>query len=145
MIVVLKSTALCLMLYHNFCNILILLFYFIFYFTCPIMCYVRFALCWMRKIIFAVLLFWRKAQIQDAIFPLFEQLSQTSWHACCPPPPDLKKLVFLRSYDVPAVWSQMAHCVDANLFGQAPSTMSCIENAVSKCRFCSIIFNIFWS
>ena len=36
-------------------------------------------------------------------------------------------------------------CVDANLFGQAPSTMSCIENTVSKCRFCSIIFNIFWS
>ena len=62
-----------------------------------------------------------------------------------PPPPDLKKLVFLRSYDVPAVWSQMARCVDANLFGQAPSTMSCIENTVSKCRFCSIIFNIFWS
>ena len=79
--------------------------------------------------------------------PFFLCLNSWARHHSMPvaPPPDLKKLVFLRSYDVPAVWSQMARCVDANLFGQAPSTMSCIENTVSKCRFCSIIFNIFWS
>ena len=97
-----------------------LLFYIIFYFTCPIMRYISFALCALNKDQFYSSLFLRKAPIQDTIFPLFEELNQTTWNAHCPPPPTLKKVVFLRSCDVPAAKSQIMRCEDTNLFEQAP-------------------------
>ena len=40
-----------------------------------------------------------------------------------PLPPPLSKLtkqVFFKSYEVPAAWSRIARCVDADLFGKPP-------------------------
>ena len=58
---------------------------------------------------------------QPSCFPLCVNLKQTKWRHC--PPPHLYKLaeqVFTIPCDVPAAWSQIAHCVDANLFGKPP-------------------------
>ena len=38
----------------------------------------------------------------------------------CPPISKLTKQVFFKSYEVLAAWSQIAHCIDADLFGKPP-------------------------
>ena len=37
-----------------------------------------------------------------------------------PPLSKLTKQVFFKSYEVLAAWSQIEHCVDADLFGKPP-------------------------
>ena len=40
--------------------------------------------------------------------------------AIAPPLSKLTKQVFFKSYEVPAAWSQIARCIDADLFGKPP-------------------------
>ena len=86
--------------------------------------------------------FEEKPQLKTPFFPLSEELSQTTWRTHCCPPSDFKKVVFFRSCDVPAAWSQIVHCIDANLFDQAPKYFELCETLFPNVVF-ALLSSIF--
>ena len=117
-----------------------LLFYIIFYFTCPIMRYISFALCALNKDQFYSSLFLRKAPIQDTIFPLFEELNQTTWSAHCPPPPlHLKK--WFSSGHVMSLLRRVKSCSakTQTYLNKPPSTMSYMKR---RFRMSSLLYHL---
>ena len=119
--------------------------YFCLYFCVPYNALYSFALYTLKILILKLFNFWRKAPIQDAIFPFCEELSKTTWCTHCPPSFRLEKRGFPQVIWCPC-WVESNRALRrCKPVWTSPLVLWTLWNAISKCPLCSIVINIFLS